>query len=214
MSLFHFFKVFILCALLALPSVARADLVYTFSGVIPVGASDGHSIIGIGDTWTASFVVDENTPSSGSSFFATNDYAGAAKSGTISFSSGVSRTIIDASNRADYTLYVMNDGSPAATDSVFIYYTTPTTNPFSMRALDFNNPLSTRNLPGLGVTLTPSPSTSSTLHQLSYTDANGVVVYDVGDENNITFSVSAVPEPSSFGLFLIAGLLGLSRRRP
>lgn len=188
------------------PITLKADFVnYTFTGVIPNGAS-GHDMINDGESFVASFIVDTSTPDTfaGLNF---GNYDGAVVSGSLEFSGGFASSLDFSAG--DITVNDNNSqdsvGGTFSGDGLLII----AANQF----VDLDT-LSSDALPEAGVSFDPTPSiTDSNTLQIIYLDDFGSVIYTTSVANNISFSATAIPEPTSvsvlFGLLLSCG----ARRR-
>lgn len=202
--------VLVLAVLLA-SNTSKAEIIYTFSGVVPSDyppEAYTHPNIGPGETWVATLSVNENTP--GSQFFGFVVYYAAVKSGSLVFSGGYvspvdfdgfNITIVDGDPDGD-PVDMIRVASPDAGE-VVNFIASSMLNPFN----DVKSPFTPVRLPGLGTTIVPAPNTDGTgLTHLAYSDSLGSFRYFGLTGTNVSFSVT-VPEPASFAL---ASLLGAS----
>lgn len=187
--------------------ISQGALVYTFSGQVPTHTSplgrpleDTHPFIEPGETWIATFVIDENArPSYSRRPIAIYDQA--VKSGSLKFSGGY----VAPFNFARLDVTVMDDGE-GIYDGVAVSFG------FRIQAITNSNPLNSIGLPGPGTRFLPNPSYVSNWPQLQYSDSYGGIVYFADLSNNIRFSAS-IPEPTSLTLAsLLGGSLVLARR--
>lgn len=198
--------------------VSSADIVrYEFSGVIPVGAS-AHSQISVGESWVASFLVDDSVADAFS-----DPNVGifpGVLSGEFSFSGGFSQ-VIDVTG---WGVVVVNDAAvdPGFADVISIreigvstpfplvqahhYDTTPPS-----LLVDDSLPIVGTAFASQGLSVDPA----SWLYQLRFEDqqTGEFVDYDTRNALNTSLRITSIPEPGS-GVFLtlLVGL-GFLRRR-
>jgi hypothetical protein len=181
-------------------SISQGALVYTFSGQVPshtnplaLPLEDTHPFIEPGETWVATFVINENARPD---YFRVPlaQYPRAIMRGSLRFSGGyVARHII----AAGYDVWVMNDGE-GVYDSV-----TVNVGGLYIRAITDLNPLKSLALPGRGTRLLPNPSNLPNWPQFRFIETIGAIVYKADLSNNVSFA--AVPEPTSLALALLLG---------
>lgn len=190
----------------------QAAYVYTFSGRIPsnIHPSTGtHPSIAPGETWVATFIIDETTPkqSLGST---EGDYPGAVVSGELKFSGGY----VSPLNFAGFGVGVNN--SPVI-DSIHVYGFGVRTGSIVFQAVSDRNPLGSANLPVPGTNVFPNPSVAVAnfgYTQLLYADLYGGISYFTNVGYNVSFAATLVPEPASLAVAsLLGGSLVLARRR-
>ena len=168
----------------------RADFTYIFSGQVPTGASS-HQFVSDGETWQATFQVDENASGSGSNYVI---YENAVLSGTIEFSGGYSADLdIAPLGRVEIFNDLPYEG--VLIDGVGVLDASSNSNirVFALFVHDGSGPLPDGNLPG--------PGTSFATHwsdmldpavQLGFNDgANGSVLYGT-DQGTVSFSVVSI----------------------
>lgn len=206
----HKIGLFSLTIVLSVCSCAFADFYrYTLSGTLPDGAST-HPMVLDGEQWTASFIIDSTT-------FDTNPdpnvglFEGAVISGNLEFSGGYVAASTDFSGG---TAFALNDVFEADSlrirgESGMSAYT------FQANSEDLST-LDSDLLPTPGTTITPFPSPSTFEYfQMAFDDELGTIVYFANQENNVTFSATIIPEPSTgFAIFLVTAFAGLRRGRP
>jgi hypothetical protein len=192
----------------------QADIVqYTFTGQIPLDPTENtHSEIENGEFWEANFLVDLNTPNQSLDGL----YPNALISGSLSFSGGFTAHF-DFFNTSD--LQVLNDFDLVIMEEPFDFIQIREANTgeafvwvaFLTTDLSF---LTSDALPGPGTSGSPMPPTyDAALFQLFYADFTGAVQYTTQAANNVTFSASAIPEPSSFLAILLMTMSVTMRRR-
>ena len=189
-------------------SFGHADIyVYTFNGTLPDGAST-HSMVSDGEDWTARILVDSTTPDTNSAVdFGV--YEGAIVSGTLEFSGGYSADTFDFSGSE---VLILNDVFGA--DSISARGEFGINNfVFQANNEDLTS-LLTEDLVGPGFTLDafPEPATFE-FFQLLFTDEFGTLSYFANQTNNVSFSASAIPEPTCLPVAMLAAALVSRRRR-
>lgn len=186
-------------ALLVGAGQAQASIQYRLSGVVPDGASS-HSEVSAGETWTATFLIDETTPAGPNDFPNASSYHNAVLSGTLEFSGGYVSPFDFSSG---YDVVVFNEAT-AGFDALFIRETA-TNAGIRFQAVTIEDAFSSTALPLSGAGIDPSPDFVATgFIQLAYSDSLGSIFYDTSSVNNVTFGV--VPEPTTL---LVWGGLGL-----
>lgn len=190
-------------------SVSHAELVYTWTGQIPINIDPGlynHPLISKSETWTATLIVDETTPPSEvHSNYAL--YKGAVKGGSLVFSGGYHAPF----SFSGFTVGVANN---ATVDGVYFSGSVGSREWITISALSYSNPSDSLSLPAPGARIDPSPSVVQNNHtQLRYGDTVGRLTYTTATSNNVSFSAT-VPEPTSLAMAsLLAGSLVLPRLR-
>lgn len=199
------FSIFLACILT--PVALNADFLnYTFTGVIPVGAS-GHSQVSDGESFVASFIVDTTVPDTEPGDPTLGEYLVVVQSGSLEFSGGFNSSL----DFSGLNVFVGDDFADTF-DAVLVGNDDFT---FLVQANQFED-LSVLNsdaLPGAGDAFAPDGGGAGVSNnQLSYTDDFGSIFYDTGDANNISFSATAVPEPSAVSLFAFLAITATTRR--
>lgn len=202
---------FISCCLFALLlaivnncCTSHGAIVYTFSGQVPTITNplspliDTHPFVEPGETWVATLIIDENTPVTQLQIYA------AVKGGSLKFSGGyvAPETFVGATVRV---VNVEGDGLDAI--SIDAQRTTGgTLAGVHLQAISNLNLFSSRSLPGPGVSLAPSPSSTDTeWSQLDLRDSFGRVSYTAALSNNVSFAAT-VPEPTTVSMTALAAL--------
>ncbi len=193
--------------ILAAANVAHATVLYTWSGVIPNGATVTHPSVGVGETWMVTTVVDDTVADSQLADPSVGLYVGAALSTTLSFSGGFSTSSFGLGTVVVFDDWIFPvDAVQASSFSgpdLLIVQT----------ATELVGTLSSDALPLAGTTFSAFPDPSIPLYfNLTYSGSEGTVSYYGDTANNSAFS--AVPEPAtltSMGIGLLA--LGFLRRR-
>lgn len=214
LKLFILFRTFVpLLTAVCLCGTSHGAIVYTFFGQVPTDTNalspliDTHPFVEPGETWVATLIIDENTPVTQRQIYA------AVKGGSLKFSGGyvAPDTFVGATVRG---VNVEGDGLDAM--SIDAQRTIGETRVgVHLQAISNLNPFSSRSLPGPGVNLVPSPSSTDTAwSQLDLRDNFGRVSYTAALSNNVAFSVT-VPEPTTLAVapILVVALVAARRRR-
>ena len=204
-------KLFVsLLFLTQLATNTKADFVtYQLTGEIPVGATITDPNVSIGDIWTANFIVDTSTP--GIILDATETAAGyidAVVGGFVEFSGGYIPDI----DLAGFDINVFND-TPSGNDAISFgaALSSGDLSGSIFQSLTANDEFSSLDLPDVGASLTPTPSsTVDDFFQLTLVSDNGFVEYTSSLANNVSFI--AVPEPVSTLWIGLASLAVCLRR--
>lgn len=187
---------------------SHGAIVYTFSGQVPTITNplsplidthlDTHPFVEPGETWVATLIIDENTPVT-----QLQNYA-AVKGGSLRFSGGY----VAPETFAGATVRVVNVEGDGL-DGISIDAQRMTDGTWAgvhLQAISNLNPFSSRNLPGPGINLAPSPSSTETgWSQLDLRDSFGRVSYTAALSNNVSFAVT-VPEPTTVSMTALAVL--------
>ncbi|MEM9412167.1 MAG: hypothetical protein AAGA30_13710, partial [Planctomycetota bacterium] len=165
--------------------MAAADFLdYTFTGVIPDGASQ-HAMVADGETWTATMRIDTTVedvnPNPNVGLYET-----AVLFGTLEFSGGYETTTIDFSGA---TVFVLNDIFEA--DSIRVRGASGLFN-FTFQANNEDlSTLSDELLPEAGTTIDPFPGVGTFEYfQLTFDDELGFINYFANTANNVSFSAN------------------------
>ena len=181
-----------------LPSTLLAqDLLYTFAGTLPTGASM-HSMVDDGENFEVLFGIDSSAPDTTSS-----DSVGsynAAVFGTLIFSGGFEANL----DVNDMILRVLPDGAIVNIGSLLQEFSFQVVN-------ESTDVLLTDALPGAGTFLNTLGGSLNSF--IFYEDDLGSVSFATAESPGITFEVTAVPEPTTFGLVAIGSMATLLRRR-
>jgi len=189
---------------MAMPAQLHADYLYTFSGVIEAGqgADINHSQISEGESWEANFIIDSSNPGNGS---------GAVVSGELTFSGGYESPL-------DYSgldVVVADNFAPVGGGIFdFIRISNGFEQIFQANTSNFNT-LENSLLPEPGLSFASAPNPINiNFGAFDFEDSNGFVRYDASQINNVVFTASAIPEPSSLAvLSSLFGLMSLRRRK-
>lgn len=179
---------------------SHASIQYTFTGVIPVGAIDTNANVAIGESWTATFLIDDSVPNTGNATVGL--YTNAVLGGTLTFSGGYVSPLdftglsVEIYKTAVDSVHVFG----MASDGINSFY-----NAFQVVAA--SGALPTTALPPAGTVLGPGYNGSTGYVQLTYDDAlvGGTVDYRANLDNNVSFVASAVPEPMSLLVWTALG---------
>jgi len=187
----------------AMPAQLPADYIYTLSGVIEAGrgAEVEHAQIFEGESWEANFLVDSSNLGG----------VGAVISGELTFSGGY----VSPLDYSGFDIFVLNDFAPVG-GGIFdiVRISTGFDQIFQANTADFSV-LSGSQIPGPGVSFESGPDPLAiNFGAFNFEDENGFVRYDSSQINNVVFTASVVPEPSSFAIITsIFGLVGIRRKR-
>lgn len=196
-------------------STADADLIYEFTGAIPVGAEDTHSVINPGDTFIGTFIVDDSIMDSETDS-SLGTYAASVVSGILIFSTSTG-AYVSPLNFAGIDVLVANNFADTSSSSVYdgVAVFDASGGSVAITAItDSLATLSSDSLPAAGTSFSsaPDPLTIDS-GVFAYGDALGGVSYDAAVANNVTFSASTIPEPASIAVMGLLGIVGLCWRR-
>ena len=199
-------------------TVARADLIYEFSGVLPNGASL-HPMVADGESYTVTFRIDDSVTDS-SVDPTLGIYLGNVLSGAIEFSGGFSQNLSTQADGYRVVVYDNFEFGGVFLDGVSVRIDPATTDTVLMSVAETSTAGSLfddDSLPGAGTSFASSSSSggpTSNWFQMKFTDeiTGERVRYFAFSSFDTVFSAS-VPEPSCFMLLGVFGLVGFARRR-
>jgi hypothetical protein len=193
-----------------LTGVSSADFYqYTFTGFLPPGASS-HSQVADGETWTAIMLVDPSVAVDTNPDPNFGVFPGAVVFGSLAFSGGYVAATTDFSGA---TVTVIND---VFADAVRVRGESGL-HDFTFQAnSETLSTLVSDMLVGPGTTVVPFPDpTVFEFFQLSFDDEFGTIFYFSNQSNNVSLTVTAIPEPAvPLVAPVLAGLFFRRRRQP